>query len=169
MRHALCLCCLSLAGIPLPAGSPLPAGCPHNAQAHRGGKGDAHTKGKHCRAAGKENTLCAVPKRQLGQAIADGSAGQEYPSPTPLGTMCTPTGGSLRSQRPGWSLWQRRTGTSRVQFAAGGKVSTCSTTHLLGFSSQQEELRALSFSLPQPCEALSLFHGIRDETGAQRG
>lgn len=51
-----CLCCLGLAGIPLPAG------CPHDAQAHRGGQGDAHTEGRHCRAAGKESTLCAILK-----------------------------------------------------------------------------------------------------------
>lgn len=104
-------------------GFPLPVGGPHNAQARGGAQGDARTKGKHCRAAGKESTLCAIPKGQLGQAIAYGSAGQHYPSPTPLGAMCTPTGGSLRSRRPGCSLWQRKAGTSRAPLAAGGRES----------------------------------------------
>lgn len=75
------LCCLNSAGLLLPA-------C--NAQAHGGEQDGGHSKGKHCRAAGKESTLCAIPKGQLRQAIGCGSTGQDYSSPTPLEAMCTP-------------------------------------------------------------------------------
>lgn len=104
----------------------------------------------------------ATPKGQLGQATAYGSAGQEYPRPTPLGAIFIPTG-CRKSWTPGCSLRQRRVG------APTEKVSTCNTVYVLGFSPQQEELRALCFSLPPPREVPSLSHGTREEAGVQRG
>lgn len=112
---SLLACCLGLAGLPLPVGGPC------NAQAHGGGQGDARAKGKHCRAAGKEN-LCH-PKGTTGARLCLWLCGPGIPSPTPLGAMRTATGGSLWSWRPGWSLCQRRAGTTKAQLAAGGRES----------------------------------------------
>lgn len=132
------------------ASASLPAACARfgraslacrNPQLHGGGQGDAG--------------INATPKGQLGQATAYGSAGQECPHPTPSGAAQIPTGWSWT---PGCSLWHTQRETPHLQH------NTCA-----GFSPQQEELRALCFSLPPPCEVLSLSHSTREEAGVQRG
>jgi len=88
------------------------------------------------------------------------------PSLTPLGTTCIATGRQaeeLETRLVPVAEWVHLETSLQPE---GVKFSTSSTTYLLGFSSQREQLRALSLSLPQPREALSLSHDTGEETGA---
>lgn len=125
----------------------MPVGHPWNPQVHGGGQGSAGAKGH--------------PEGTTGASICLWLCRPGIPSCTPLWVIFIPTG-CRKSWTPGCSLQQRRVGTPRE------KVSTCKAMYVLGFSPQQEELRALCFNLPPPHEVLSLSQYQRGGWSAER-